>query len=50
MAYSRTCLNVFIYNLFKDAVGNSYYEYIASNGYMIVNNELEKVWKEAVVD
>jgi hypothetical protein len=40
-----TCL--FIYSLFNDSFSISYY--IASNEMMIVNNELERMWKEAVV-
>jgi hypothetical protein len=37
----------FIYSLFNDAFNSS--DYIASNERMIVNNELERIWKEAVV-
>jgi hypothetical protein len=36
----------FIYNLFNDAASNS--EYIMSNDGILVNNELENTWKEAV--
>jgi hypothetical protein len=37
----------FIYSLFNDTFSKS--DYIASNERMIVNNELERKWKEAVV-
>jgi hypothetical protein len=40
-------LFILIYNLFNDAFSIS--DYIASNERMIVNNELERMWKEAVV-
>jgi hypothetical protein len=35
-------------SLFNDAF--SILDYISSNERMIVNNELERMWKEAVVD
>jgi hypothetical protein len=38
---------LFIYSLFNDAFIIS--DYIASNERMIVNNELESMWKEAVM-
>jgi hypothetical protein len=38
---------LFIYSLFNDAFSIS--DYIASNKRMIVNNELERMWKETVV-
>jgi hypothetical protein len=38
---------LFIYSLFNDAFSIS--DYIASNERMIVKNELERMWKEAVV-
>jgi hypothetical protein len=38
---------LFIYSLFNDNFSIS--DYIASNEKMIVNNELERMWKEAVV-
>jgi hypothetical protein len=39
---------LFIYSLFNDAV-SSCSDYIVLNEMMIVNNELEWTWKEAVV-
>jgi hypothetical protein len=36
-----------VFCLFNDAVSNS--GYIASNDWMVVNNELKSVWKEMVV-
>jgi len=30
----------------NDTVGNSYYTYVASSDRMIVNRELERLWKE----
>jgi hypothetical protein len=33
--------------LFKDAVSST--DYVASNSTIIVNNDLERMWKEAVV-
>jgi hypothetical protein len=36
-----------IYSLFNDAV--SKWKCIASNGWFIVNNELERIWKELVM-
>jgi hypothetical protein len=38
---------IFIYSLFKDAFSSS--DYIAWNERMIVNYELERLWKEEVV-
>jgi hypothetical protein len=38
---------LFIYSLFNDTFSSS--AYIASNERMIVNNELERMWKETVV-
>jgi hypothetical protein len=38
---------LFICSLFNDAFSIS--DYTASNERMIVNNELERMWKEAVV-
>jgi hypothetical protein len=38
---------LFIYNLFNDAFSST--DYILSNERMTVNNELERMWKEAVV-
>jgi hypothetical protein len=38
---------LFAYSLFNDAFRSS--DCIASNDRMIVNNELERAWKEAVV-
>jgi hypothetical protein len=38
---------IFIYSLFNDAFIIS--DYIVSNERMIVNNELERMWKEAAV-
>jgi hypothetical protein len=37
----------FIYSLFNDAFSVS--DFIASNEMIMVNNELERMWKEAVV-
>jgi hypothetical protein len=37
----------FVCSLFNDAFSSA--DYIASNKRMIVNNELENIWKEAVV-
>jgi hypothetical protein len=44
-----SCLILFIYSLFNDAFSSS--DYTASNERMrmIVNNELERMWKEAVL-
>jgi hypothetical protein len=39
--------NLFVYSLFNDVFSIS--DYIASNERMIVNNELGRMWKEAVV-
>jgi hypothetical protein len=39
---------VFIYSLFNDA--SSILDSISSNSRMTVNNELGRMWKEAVVD
>jgi hypothetical protein len=41
------CIYFFIYSLFNDAFSIS--DYIASKERVIVNNELGKMWKEAVV-
>jgi hypothetical protein len=38
---------LFIYSLFKNAFSSS--DYIASNERIMVNNELERMWKEAVI-
>jgi hypothetical protein len=38
---------LFIHSLFHDAFSIS--DYIVSNERMIVNNEMERLWKEAVV-
>jgi hypothetical protein len=38
---------LFIYSLFNDAFSDT--DYIASNERVIVNNELERMWKEVVV-
>jgi hypothetical protein len=43
----KTFALLFTYNLFNAAFNIS--DYIASNERMIVNNELERMWKEAVV-
>jgi hypothetical protein len=40
-------LYLFICSLFNDAANNSYY--VALNDRIVVNNELERIWKEAVV-
>jgi hypothetical protein len=40
-------LTIFIYSIFNDVFCISHY--ITSNERMIVNNELERIWKEAVV-
>jgi hypothetical protein len=45
VSYGRVIL--FIYSLFNEAFSIS--DYIASNERMIVNNELERMRKEAVV-
>jgi hypothetical protein len=37
----------FIYDLFNDAF--RILDYTALNGRMILNNELERMWKEAVI-
>jgi hypothetical protein len=42
----KLLIYVFICGLFSDAVSNS--EYIALND-LLLNNELERMWKEAVV-
>jgi hypothetical protein len=42
-----SCSFLFIYSLFNDAFSSS--DYTASSEKMIVNNELERIWKEAVV-
>jgi hypothetical protein len=38
---------LFIYSLFNDAFSSS--DYVTSNERIIVNNELERMWKEAVM-
>jgi hypothetical protein len=38
---------LFIYSLLNDFVSSS--DYIESNKRIIVNNEMERIWKEAVV-
>jgi hypothetical protein len=35
-----------MYNLFNDVIGNA--DYISLNGRMIVNYELEKIWREGL--
>jgi hypothetical protein len=44
---SIVLVNLFIYSFFNGAFSSS--DYVASNERMIVNNELERTWKEAVV-
>jgi hypothetical protein len=43
----RPNIYLFIYGLFNDAISSS--DYIASNNRMVLNNELEWIWKEAAV-
>jgi hypothetical protein len=43
----RAHIYLFIYSLSIDAVTNT--DYVTSNELMIVNNELEKMWKEMFV-
>jgi hypothetical protein len=40
-------INLFVYGLFNDPLSNS--GYVVSNDGMIMNHELEGMWKEAVV-
>jgi hypothetical protein len=47
LLFQNVFIYLFTYSLFNDAVSIS--DYIASNERMIVNNELERMWKETVV-
>jgi hypothetical protein len=46
---TKRSMYIFIYSLFNDALSNSGYIRRASNGGMIVNNELERMYKEVAV-
>jgi hypothetical protein len=45
---SQLFIYLFICSLFYNTVSNS--GYTALNDWMVVNNELDGIWKEAVVD
>jgi hypothetical protein len=45
--HKKCCL--FVYSLFNDAVSHPGYRPVVSNERMIVNNELDMMWKEATV-
>jgi hypothetical protein len=38
--------SLIVCSLINDTVGNSYYVYVASSAWMIVDRERERLWKE----
>jgi hypothetical protein len=48
--FSFLCvLCIFTFSLFNDTGHSSYYVPVASSDRTVVNNELERMWKEGVV-